>query len=83
MSTKRRLFEDNDDIQTKVMNVLKAYPGSTSSFIQTKTGLRSCAVYRTLRSFVKFDMAYAVISERNIKTEFNGRASHRWYPKED
>lgn len=83
MNTKKRLFEEDDDIQVKIEGVLRAYPGSTTDFIKQQTGLRGCTVYRVLRSLVKFDMAYVIKSDKYIKTESGSRATHFWYLKED
>lgn len=83
MSTKKKLFEEDDDIQVKIEGVLRAYPGSTADYIRQQTGLRSCTVYRVLRSLVKFDMAYAIKSDKYIKTKSGGRATHLWYLKEE
>lgn len=82
MSTKRRLFEETDDLQVIIEKVIRANPGIIQGDIAVLTGINPDTISRVLRSFLKFGMAYHILLDEYIPTPFGGRTNKTWYMKE-
>lgn len=82
MDTKRKLFEETDDMQVKVEKVIRANPGIILGDVAVLTGIKPDTVNRILRSFIKFGMAYNVTMDKYVPTPFGGQTKMAWYMKE-